>query len=79
MFLGWRCKSGKKNDGNDENALLCSVPRVLPESIANVKMESKSSGKSYLMKDVLGKPIGRVNYFVNDVLSQLLDERKVRS
>ena len=53
------------------------MPRVLPASNANVKMQSKWSGKSYLMKEVLGKAVGRVNNFINDVFSHLLVEAKV--
>ena len=33
--------------------------------------------KSYLMKDVLGKPVGRVQFFLNEILADLLDEGKV--
>lgn len=67
----------KEGGGKDEKALLCFVPDYLPDEIANTKMESKSGGKSYLMKDVLGKPVGRVQYFLNEILADLLDEGKV--
>ena len=53
------------------------MSRVLPASNANVKMQSKLSGNSYLMKEVLAKALGRVNYFINDVFSHLLVEGKV--
>ena len=29
------------------------------------------------MKDVLGKPVGRVQYFLNEILADLLDEGEV--
>ena len=56
---------------------MCYVPDVLPEKIANTKMESKSCGKSFIMRDVLDKAVGRVQYFLNNLLTDLLDDGKV--
>ena len=67
----------KEEGGKDEKALMCYVLDVLPEKIANTKMESKSSGKSFIMRDVLGKAVGRVQYFLNNLLTDLLDDGKV--
>ena len=67
----------KEEGGKDEEALMCYVPNVLPEKIANTKMESKSSGKSFIMRDVLGKAVERVQYFLNNHLTALLDNGKV--
>ena len=74
---GMEVDARKEEGGKDENALLCFVPDYLQDEIANTKMESKSGGKSYLMKDVVGKPVGRVQYFLNEILADLLDEGKV--
>ena len=55
-----KCVSGmevqvKKDGFKDENDLLCSVSRVFLESTVNVKMESKWSEKSDLMKKSAGQ------------------------
>ena len=50
----------RKEEGEDQKALMFYVPHVLPEKITNTKMESKSSGKSFIVRDVLGKTVGRV-------------------
>ena len=42
-------------------------------------MRSKSKRKEYRVSDVMGKPIGRVQYFLNKTSIQLLEEGKVKS
>lgn len=68
----------KEERGRDEKALMCFIPDCLPDHIASRTIESKSSNKSYLMKEVQGKPVGRVQYFLNEILVDLMDEGKVK-
>lgn len=44
------------------------MPRGLSEEILNKTMHSRCLKKSYLVRDVIGKPIGRVQYFLNRTL-----------
>ena len=63
----------------DEYALLCKVPQDLDEETKRTVMRSKSKRKEYRVSDVMGKPIGRVQYFLNKTFIQLLEEGKVKS
>ena len=40
-------------------------------------MTNNSSKKSYAMKDIVGKAVGRVQYFLNGVFMDLLEDGKV--
>ena len=68
----------KEESGRDEKALMCFIPDCLTDHIASRRMESKSSRKSYLMREVQGKPVGRVQYFLNKILVDLINEGKVK-
>jgi len=63
----------------DEYALLCKVPQDLDEETKGTVMRSKSKRKEYRVSDVMGKTIGRVQYFLNKTFIQLLEEGKVKS
>lgn len=63
--------------GVDDRALVVTVPDDLPEDILKQRMTSKSSRLSYLVRDVVGKVMGRVQYFLNKTFVYLLDEGKV--
>ncbi|CAH3143855.1 unnamed protein product [Porites lobata] len=58
----------RKVGGRDEFALLGRVPHDLSEEMLNKTMHSRSLKKSYQVRDVIGKPIGRVQYFLNRTL-----------
>ena len=62
-----------------EYALLCKVPRDLDDQTLETVMKSKSKKLQYRVRDVVGKPIGRVQYFLNKTFFQLLQEGKVQS
>ena len=47
---------------------MCRVPRGLSEEMLNKTMHNRSLKKSYLVRDVIGKPIGKVQYFLNRTL-----------
>lgn len=63
--------------GVDDRALVVTVPNDLPEDILKQRMTSKSSRSSYIVRDVVGKVMGRVQYFLNKTFVDLLDEGKV--
>lgn len=44
------------------------MPHDLSEEMLNKTMHSRSLKKSYQVRDVIGKPIGRVQYFLNRTL-----------
>ena len=54
--------------GRDEFALLCVVSHDLSQEILDKTMHSRSLKKSYQVRDVIGKPVGRVQYFLNRTL-----------
>lgn len=54
--------------GRDEFALLCVVPHDLSQEMLDKTMHSRSLKKSYQVRDVIGKPVGRVQYFLNKTL-----------
>lgn len=58
----------RKVGGRDEFALLGRVPHDLSEEMLNKTMHSRSLKKSYQVRDVIDKPIGRVTYFLNRTL-----------
>ena len=63
----------------DEYALLCKVPDDLDEDLLSTVMKSKSKKKVYTVREVVGKTVGRVQYFLNKTFFQLLQEGKVKS
>lgn len=44
------------------------MPHDLSEEMLNKTIHSRSLKKSYQVRDVIGKPIGRVQYFLNRTL-----------
>ena len=67
----------EEEGGKDEKALMCFVPRNLPPKYADAVMTNNSSKISYAMKDMEGKAVGRVQYFLNGVFKDLLEDGKV--
>ena len=63
----------------DPFALNCVLPEVseIPESLLDVPLISKSSRKSYTLREVAGRQIGHVQYFLNRELKLLLDCGKI--
>lgn len=74
---GARVQTRLEVGGKDKEAILCVVPDDLEESILSTTMTSKSSKKSYQVRDVVGKTVGRVQYFLSGTFRQLLLENKV--
>ena len=67
----------RKEEGiKDEKALMCYVPDVLPEKVANTKMESKSIGKSFIIRDVLGQGSGESSVLPEQPPDRLAWRRK---
>lgn len=69
----------ESSKAKEEYALLCKVPRDLDDQTLEIVMKSKSKKLQYRVRDVVGKPIGRVQYFLNKTFFQLLQEGKVQS
>ena len=63
----------------DQYALLCKVPHALDEKILDTVMKSKSRRVEYKVREVVGKPVGRVQYFLNKTFVQLLEESRIKS
>jgi hypothetical protein len=64
-------------EGNpDPNALKCMLPQYedMTESEREAIMKSKSSKKEYRVGDKAGEQIGRVQYFLNTVFKELLQD-----
>ena len=49
----------------------------IPEELSNIGSMSKSAKKAYALRDVAGKQIGRVQYFLNKEKKELMDCEKV--
>ena len=69
----------ESSKAKEECALLCKVPRDLDDQTLETVMKSRSKKLQYRVRDVVGKPIGRVQYFLNKTFFQLLQEGKVQS
>lgn len=63
----------------DSYALLCKVPHALDDEILDTVMKSKSRRMEYKVTEVVGKSLGRVQYFLNKTFVQLLEERRIKS
>ena len=74
--MGLEVDVKRETGGVDEKALLCHVSENLPEEIANTRVVSRSSGKSYYMREMAGRPMGRVQYFLNKTFVDLMEEGK---
>ena len=64
----------------DPFALACFIPaevELIPEPLRNIEMYSKLQQKRCTLLDVRGSQIGRVQYFLNKELSNLLRCGKV--
>lgn len=61
----------------DEYALLCKVPSDLDDAMMEMVMKSKSAKTEYKVRDLVGKTIGCVQYFLNKTFVELLDEGRV--
>ena len=44
----------------------------IPEELSNIDLMSKSAKKAYTLRDVAGKQIGRVQYFLNKKKKELM-------
>jgi len=66
------------SDAKDEYALLCKVPRDLDSRVLDMVMVSKSKKRQYKVRDVVGKTIGRVQYFLNKTFVELTEEGRVK-
>ena len=62
----------------DEFALLCKVPCHLDNHLLEMVMVSKSKKTQYNVRDVVGKTIGRVQYFPNKTFVELMEEGRVK-
>ena len=49
----------------------------IPEELLNIVLMSKSAKKACTLRDVAGKQIGRVQYFINREKKELMDCGKV--
>ena len=49
----------------------------IPEELPNIDLMSKSAKKAYTLRNVAGKQIGRVQYFLNNEKKELMDCEKV--
>lgn len=67
MPVGSQVKVEREVGGRDEFGLLCIVPDDLSEEILNTVMRSRSLKKTYQVREVVGKTIGRVQYFLNKI------------
>ena len=65
----------------DPFALRCELPSAdeIPMKLLDIVLTSKSAKTSYTLRDVAGKQIGRVQYFVNKEMKELMDCGKVSS
>lgn len=78
MPVGAHVSVQREVGGRDSHSLLCHVPNDLPEDILGTKMSSKSKKISYTIRDVIGKPVGRMQYVLNVAICKLLDEGRVK-
>ena len=63
----------------EEYALLSRVPLDLDGKTIETVMKSKSKKIEYRVRDVVGKPLGRVQYFLNKTFFQVVEERRIKS
>lgn len=68
-----------EHGGKDPNAIICLVPDDLRDVYNDQTMYSRSSKKSYKLREVIGKPIGRVQYFLNETFAELMKIGRVQS
>lgn len=68
-----------ESGNRDHFALQCILPSVeqIPEALLDIELTSKSAKKSYTLRDVAGRQIGRVQYFLNRELKELMNCGKV--
>ena len=68
-----------ENENKDPFALRCVLPEIreIPETLLDVPLVSKSAKKNYTLREVAGRPIGRVQYFLNRELKHLMDCEKI--
>ena len=68
-----------ESGNRDPFALQCILPSAeqIPEALLDIELTSKSAKKSYTLRDVAGRQIGRMQYFLNRELKELMDCGKV--
>ena len=72
--VGMEVEVKRETRGVDDEALVCYVPQELPDDIGSTRMTSKSTKQSYLMREKVGKPVGRMQYFLNKAIVDLLEK-----
>ena len=77
--MGCHVRTEQERGNEDPHAIMCYVPdkEELDPSTFKKVMHSKSSKRTYTVGDVACKPVGRVQYFLNNTFSQLLEERRI--
>lgn len=68
-----------ESGNEDPFALRCVLPEVadMPSTLQDVVMVSTSTKKTYTLREVAGRQIGRVQYFLNREIKHLLDCGKI--
>ena len=65
--------------GLDEFGPLCIVPDDLTEEVLNTVMRSQLLKKSYQIREVVGKTVGRVPYFLNKTFAEEIESGTVET
>ena len=68
-----------ESGNEDPFALRCVLPEVadMPLTLQDVIMVSTRTKKTYTLREVAGRQIGRVQYFLNREIKHLLDCGKI--
>lgn len=68
-----------ESGNEDPFSLGCVLPEVadMPSTLQDVIMVSTSTKKTYTLREVAGRQIGRVQYFLNREIKHLLDCGKI--
>ena len=68
-----------ESGNEDPFALRCVLQEVadMPSTLQDVVMVSTSTKKTYTLREVAGRQIGRVQYFLNREIKHLLDCGKI--
>lgn len=79
MPVGAYIHTELEQEGKDPDAIISFIPDDLGDSYDNQTMHSRSTKKSYKVRDVIIKPICRVQYFLNETFSELMANGLVQS